>query len=87
MEPEVFIAVITGLLLLLFMVGVPIKPFKWLGKVSIRLIVGAIILFIVNSVGGKYGLHIPINAPTTIVAGLLGIPGIAALVVIQTWIL
>lgn len=87
MEPGVFLAVIIGMIMLVFLVGVPFKPMKWIGKFAIRLIIGAVVLFLVNTVGNQFGLHIPINAPTTLAAGLLGIPGVAALVVIQTWII
>ena len=87
MEHGVFIAVIVGMILLLFLVGTPFKPLKLLGRFSVKLIVGAVILYIINIIGGKYGLHIPINPSTTLVSGLLGFPGIAALIVIQKWII
>ena len=58
-----------------------------LGRFSVKLIMGAVILYIVNIVGGKYGMHIPINPSTTLVSGILGFPGVAALIVIQKWII
>ena len=87
MEHGVFIAVIVGMILLLFLVGTPFKPLRLLGRFSVKLIVGALVLFIVNVIGGNYGLHIPINPSTTLVSGVLGFPGIAALIVIQKWII
>ncbi len=87
MEHGVFIAVIAGLIFLLFLFGTPFKPFKIVGRFSVKLIVGAVLLYIVNIVGGKYGLHIPINPSTTLVSGILGFPGIAALIAIQKWII
>jgi inhibitor of the pro-sigma K processing machinery len=87
LEHGVFIAVVVGMILLLFLVGTPFKPLKILGRFSIKLIVGAVILYIVNIVGGKFGMHIPINPSTTLVSGILGLPGIAALIVIQKWII
>lgn len=87
MEHSVFIAVIAGMIFLLFLVGTPFKPLKIVGRFSVKLIVGAVLLYIVNIVGGKYGLHIPINPSTTLVSGALGIPGIAALIAIQKWII
>ena len=87
MEHGVFIAVIIGMILLLFLIGTPFKPFRYLGRFSVKLIVGAVLLFIVNIIGGNYGLHIPINPSTTLVSGILGFPGIAALIVIQKWII
>ncbi len=87
MEHGVFIAVVVGMILLLFLVGTPFKPLKILGRFSVKLIIGAVLLYIVNIVGGTYGLHIPINPSTTLVSGILGIPGVAALIVIQKWII
>ena len=87
MENGVFIAVVVGMILLLFLVGTPFKPLRMLGRFSVKLIMGAVILYIVNIVGGKYGMHIPINPSTTLVSGILGFPGVAALIVIQKWII
>ncbi|KYC58910.1 hypothetical protein B4099_2526 [Heyndrickxia coagulans] len=53
----------------------------------IKAIIGAVLLFFLNQVGSRYGLHVPINAATVSVSGLLGIPGVIGLTVIQTWIL
>ena len=87
MEHGVFIAVVVGMILLLFLIGTPVKPLRLLGRFSVKLIMGAVILYLVNIVGGKYGMHIPINPSTTLVSGILGFPGVAALVVIQKWII
>ena len=87
MEHGVFIAVIVGMILLLFLVGTPFKPLRVLGRFSVKLIMGAIILYIVNIVGGAYDMHIPINPSTTLVSAILGFPGVAALIVIQKWII
>ncbi|GER68509.1 hypothetical protein BpJC4_29800 [Weizmannia acidilactici] len=53
----------------------------------IKAIIGAVLLFFLNQLGGRYGLHIPINLATVSVSGILGVPGIIGLAVIQTWIL
>ncbi|GIM46006.1 pro-sigmaK processing inhibitor BofA [Collibacillus ludicampi] len=50
-------------------------------------IVGVIALLAINWIGTAIHLHIPLNPVTALIAGLLGIPGIAALLVIQIWIL
>ncbi|MCY9295205.1 sigma-K factor-processing regulator BofA, partial [Bacillus spizizenii] len=43
----------------------------------------ALLLVCVNMFGGSLGIHVPINLVTTAISGILGIPGIAALVVIK----
>jgi inhibitor of the pro-sigma K processing machinery len=50
-------------------------------------LVGVIALLAINWVGTAIHLHIPLNPVTALIAGILGIPGIAALLVMQMWIL
>ncbi|KEO81455.1 pro-sigmaK processing inhibitor BofA family protein [Tumebacillus flagellatus] len=51
------------------------------------LIVGLVALVLVNLVGGSFGFHIGLNPATALTAGLLGLPGVAALVVIHLWLI
>lgn len=51
------------------------------------LLFGVIGLFLLNLVGQYVQLHIPINPFTAVLVGLLGVPGLAALIVIHMWIL
>ncbi|SDC66724.1 inhibitor of the pro-sigma K processing machinery [Pelagirhabdus alkalitolerans] len=62
------------------------KLFEWLFKVSVKLIIGAMALFILNIVSGYLGVYIPINLFTSLFVGLLGIPGIIALGLFQFFI-
>lgn len=47
----------------------------------------SIVTFFLNILGNQFGVHIPINLATSAVSGFLGIPGLCALVAIDTWIL
>ena len=87
MEPVVFVAVIAGLILLLLIIGAPLKPIRWLGLGITKLIIGAVFLFFLNTLGNQVGIHVPINLVTSAVAGLLGIPGVAALAAIDYWVI
>ncbi|GAX88701.1 pro-sigmaK processing inhibitor BofA family protein [Effusibacillus lacus] len=51
------------------------------------LLFGVIGLFLINLAGQYIQLHIPINPVTALLVGLLGVPGLAALIVIQLWVL
>lgn len=74
-------------MILFLIMGAPTKSFRFIGQGFIKLIIGAMLLFFLNVFGNQHGLHIPINFVTVAVSGLLGIPGLASLVVIQLWIL
>lgn len=87
MEPVVFVAVIAGLILLLLIIGAPLKPIRFVGQGIIKLIIGAVFLFFLNILGNQVGIHVPINLVTSAVAGLLGIPGVAALAAIDYWVI
>ncbi|MFX3622523.1 MAG: pro-sigmaK processing inhibitor BofA family protein [Ectobacillus sp.] len=76
-----------GLIGVLLLAGASLKPLRFLGKTFVKVIVGAIILFVLNMAGAQVGLHIPINIVTASISGILGLPGLAALAVIQMYII
>lgn len=81
------VSVLVGLILLLLFIGTPIKPVRFIGQGIIKLLIGALLLFFLNTLGTHYGIHVPINLITSAVTGFLGIPGLVALVAVQTWII
>lgn len=87
MEPVVVIALLAGLIVIFLLFGAPIKPLRFIGQGVIRLLIGAFLLFFLNTIGTHFGIHIPINLATSAISGFLGIPGLFALVAIDTWIL
>ncbi|MFZ0445030.1 MAG: pro-sigmaK processing inhibitor BofA family protein [Bacillus sp. (in: firmicutes)] len=86
MDPIVIFSILGGLILILLFVGAPLRPLRWIGQLCIKIIVGALLLFLVNAFGTSWDLHIPINFITSSVSGILGIPGLVALVIIKTMI-
>jgi pro-sigmaK processing inhibitor BofA len=60
-----------------------INPLKWAGRVIVRILAGVFLLFLLNTVGAAFSFHIPINLMTAAVSGILGVPGIAALILIK----
>jgi inhibitor of the pro-sigma K processing machinery len=87
MSPVIVIAVISGLIVLLLATGTPIKPLRFVGQVAMKVMIGALFLFFLNAFGSQYGIHVPINVATSSISGILGIPGVVGLTVIQMWIL
>ena len=70
--------------LAIFIVG---KIFAWPFKILINLIIngvaGGLLLFLINLVGNNFGLVIPINGVTALIAGFLGIPGVLFLIIVN----
>ncbi|MBS4216685.1 MULTISPECIES: pro-sigmaK processing inhibitor BofA family protein [Neobacillus] len=87
MEPMFVIAVLGGLIVLLLFTGAPFKPARFVGQAAIKILIGALFLFFLNTAGNQFGVHVPINFATSAVSGFLGIPGLCALVAIQQWVL
>ncbi|UII55986.1 pro-sigmaK processing inhibitor BofA family protein [Cytobacillus spongiae] len=87
MEPITIISILGGLILVLLLVGTPFKPLRFVGQGMIKVLIGALFLFFLNAFGNQFGIHVPINLITSAVSGFLGIPGLFALVAIQTWII
>jgi len=81
------IALLIGLIIFLLMAVKPGSVVKVIGQSFIKLMIGALFLFFLNAVGNQFGLYIPINFVTAAISGLLGLPGVAALSVIQLWII
>lgn len=86
MGSVIFIGAIVALVALLFFSKASIKPLRLIGRIAVRFVVGALFLFCVNLFGESAGIHVPINIVTTGVSGLLGVPGVAALIVIKQFI-
>jgi inhibitor of the pro-sigma K processing machinery len=81
------ISILGGLILILLFSGAPFKPAKFIGQAVVKLLIGALLLFFLNTAGNSFGIHVPINFATSAVSGFLGIPGLVALAAIQKFII
>ena len=63
-----------------------IVPIKAILKLIINSILGILLIYIVNLVGGIWNFHIGINVFTAIIVGILGIPGIILLTILRIFI-
>ncbi|AVQ97565.1 pro-sigmaK processing inhibitor BofA family protein [Oceanobacillus sp. M65] len=87
MSSTVVITVMIALIIVLLLVGAPIKPMRFLAQGTVKLGIGILFLFFFNVFGGAMGLHIPINVFTVVVSGFLGLFGMASLAAIHLFIL
>lgn len=79
-------AYVFGLILIYILCWVFIRPLKWVFKLIINGILGGLILAAINMFGGLLGMSIVINPVTSLITGILGIPGVALILLLQ-WIL
>ena len=52
-------------------------------ELAINIVLGILILWLLNKFGGGLGISIPINIITALVVGILGIPGVIILVLLN----
>ncbi len=80
---KAIIAFIVGLLIIITICRFFKNPVKWMIKLGLNGILGGIMLYVINSVGSVIGFHIELNIINSLVAGVLGFPGVILLVLIK----
>lgn len=83
MGPQVILTFLIAIIVLFFIGKFLSFPLKILLKLVINGVLGAVLLFIVNFVGGYFNFSIGINIYTALIAGFLGIPGVIFLVFLK----
>lgn len=87
LEPYMIILGVIGLIFILLLASVPAKTLRFVGQGLVKLMIGALFLFFLNVAGNQFGIYVPINFVTSTISGFLGIPGVAALAMLQLWVL
>ncbi len=76
--------IVIGCALAIFIIGkIFLFPIKKILKLVLNTIIGGAIIYIINLVGANFGFHIGLNVITSLVVGILGIPGAILLVILQ----
>lgn len=60
-----------------------LDPARYAVRILQRAAIGYLVLWTLNLVGIAAGYHLPLNPITAAVAGVLGLPGLAAIAVLQ----
>ncbi|NLP17496.1 MAG: pro-sigmaK processing inhibitor BofA [Firmicutes bacterium] len=79
----VIIAYGFGLFLLYLIARLLLVPVRILVRLLYNGVIGGVLLWLVNLVGGFFSIMIPINPITALTAGFLGVPGIVLLLLLQ----
>ena len=73
---DVVLAYALGLVLLYVVGWLLLVPLRIILKFIYNAIIGGIILWLLNLVGGLFGIKVAINPVTALIVGFLGIPGL-----------
>jgi inhibitor of the pro-sigma K processing machinery len=83
---SLFLWVGLGLIATFVVVQLLRYPRQILGKLVRSAVAGCLFVLAVNWIGGYLHFHLPFNPFTALTAGLLGIPGVLALVALHLWV-
>ena len=80
---ENFAAIFITALLVLGLLRLIVLPIRWGIKILLNSACGFLCLWLLNWISGFTGIFFPINPVTAVIAGFLGLPGIAVLAMAQ----
>lgn len=60
-----------------------IVPLTKILKLVLNSVLGGVVIYVINLIGGAFGFHIGLNFFTSILIGLLGLPGVVCLIIIK----
>lgn len=93
MDWNLILAYAGGLLLLYFVGKLFLFPARLFGRLIGNAILGGIVLLLINwtgsmlaNVGAGFTFHLPLNLFTALIVGLLGVPGVLLIALLQ-WLL
>lgn len=83
MDYGVILAYIIGIIFLFILGRLLLIPMKIVLKLVYNALIGAVVLLIINFIGGFFNFHIALNAATALITGILGAPGIVLLIIMK----
>lgn len=87
MELNTIIPYIIGVVILFLFGKIFLLPIKSILKLIGNSVLGAILIYIINLIGGAFNLHIGLNFITILFVALLGVPGAIVLTLIKILII
>lgn len=83
---EMLLQILIPLLALPLLLRLMLAPIKWVWKIFLNTLCGFLCLWLVNGMAPITGLTIPINLVTVTVTGVLGLPGLCVLALVQLFL-
>ncbi|MGI6777164.1 MAG: pro-sigmaK processing inhibitor BofA family protein [Acetivibrionales bacterium] len=77
------IAYIAGIIFLYILGRLFLIPMKVILKLIYNALIGGIVLIVINAVGGIFGFHLAVNIFSSLIVGMLGVPGILLLIALK----
>ena len=85
MDTNILISVVICIIFLLIFGKIFLLPIKKIFKVALNTGLGALAIFVINTIGTSFGFHIGLNIINALIVGILGIPGAVLLVLLKVF--
>lgn len=83
MDSTILTSVIICIILLIIFGRIFSLPIKKVFKFCFNSLLGALSIFLINTIGTSFGFHISLNLINSVVVGILGIPGAILLILLK----
>lgn len=83
MNPSSLLLIGGGILLIYLVFRLFSAPLRLAAKLLLHAVIGFVALFAVNLVGAAVGIALPLTWLNALIAGVLGVPGVILLIVLQ----
>jgi inhibitor of the pro-sigma K processing machinery len=83
MDFTMILPILIGVGILFVVLKLLALPMKLIIKLVINGIVGGILIFVVNLIGANFGFMIDLNWITALIVGILGVPGVVIVAILQ----
>lgn len=83
MDFTMILPILIGVGILFIVLKLLALPMKLIIKLVINGIVGGILIFVVNLIGANFGFMIDLNWITALIVGILGVPGVVIVAILQ----
>lgn len=83
MDSTLLTSVIICIIFLIIFGRIFSLPIKKVFKFFLNSLLGALSIFLINTIGTSFGFHIGLNLINSVVVGILGIPGAILLILLK----
>lgn len=83
MDFNIIISFLTCIIILFIFGKIFIMPLKSILKLIFNSILGGVCIYVINLIGANFGFHIGLNILTSMLVGILGIPGAILLIILK----
>ena len=86
MDFTMILPILIGVGILFIVLKLLALPMKLIIKLVVNGLIGGVVIWVINLIGASFGFTIALNWITALVVGILGIPGVIILAIIQLFI-